>query len=683
MAEIMFRMLQANEGESPSASPNHRARHRGLDADEFSGPVACMEDEPEVMDLGAPGLWSGVDPSFLPANGTQPRQIDSNNSQDNIFSEGMKFSTPSVGQENYKSYETLPGKSSVRSFSSTVAKSPVVQGLNTPAMNTWAEDKDPHGISGLRLSEYMGAREISTPVQRFHEELITTTGDTEATQILTIDHANTSPPQATPSVSSISVQEDEPLLNGPLSHRKKKPDDFQRSKESLSSNNPVARKRFQKAVRNVVTTNAFMGVTNQRQRLVSLAQHDFLQDASTAHRFKRYISLAVESLSFLRVAQRVDQAIPLVNPNSRKRRYWDFMILIFVIYNAVAVPLDAGFPTYKKADWLSYGEVAIDVIFFLDIIYNFRTAYVDDQGNMIRDSKKIAGNYLKSWFSIDVLASIPFEWVALGLGINVSEQVTLLAFLKTPRLLRLGRLLRFFERMKNANVFRIVRLMATMCLIAHWIACIWHFLYVQAMHLPWLFTDLEPENVVPGSNPPSAFLVAFYSSFVLMMGDNVNPQNNIEYIFCCAVLVVGACFMATVVGNMALLVSNMNVTAARHRTKMDMITDATRYLGMPDQIQERVQEYFDYLATFSHPGPEGMRVLGELPTSLYEDICALLHVRVIRKVPPFKDCEEPFIMQLVTRLSPAVYMPGETIFRGGDVGHEMYLISKGQVCPAV
>jgi len=106
------------------------------------------------------------------------------------------------------------------------------------------------------------------------------------------------------------------------------------------------------------------------------------------------------------------------------------MILIFVIYNAVAVPLDAGFPTYKKADWLSYGEVAIDVIFFLDIIYNFRTAYVDDQGNMIRDSKKIAGNYLKSWFSIDVLASIPFEWVALGLGINVSEQVTLLAFLK-------------------------------------------------------------------------------------------------------------------------------------------------------------------------------------------------------------------------------------------------------------
>ena len=53
---------------------------------------------------------------------------------------------------------------------------------------------------------------------------------------------------------------------------------------------------------------------------------------------------------------------------------------------------------------------------------------------MIRDSKKIAASYLKSWFAIDVLASIPFEWVALGLGLNVSEQVTLLAFLKVSLL---------------------------------------------------------------------------------------------------------------------------------------------------------------------------------------------------------------------------------------------------------
>lgn len=106
----------------------------------------------------------------------------------------------------------------------------------------------------------------------------------------------------------------------------------------------------------------------------------------------------------------------------------------------------------------------------------------------------------------------------------------------------------------------------------------------------------------------------------MQIGNTVGTMNDIEYIFCSVVIVVGACFMAVVIGNMALLVSNMNVTAARHRVKMDMMTDAVRYLGMPKRIQERVQEYFDYLSTFSHPGacppglPAAHRIVGEAAT---------------------------------------------------------------------
>jgi hypothetical protein len=168
--------------------------------------------------------------------------------------------------------------------------------------------------------------------------------------------------------------------------------------------------------------------------------------------------------------------------------------------------------SYSIPNWLETVEISIDILFFIDVFYNFRTAYVDAQGNTISDGKKIAGNYLKTWFAIDLLASIPFEYVAVMLGIDVSERITLLAFLKTPRLLRLGRVLRFFERMKNANVFRIVRLMATMCLIAHWIACTWHFLYNSFSQLPWIFTAF-----VELEDPPSNYLIAFFHSFVLLV----------------------------------------------------------------------------------------------------------------------------------------------------------------------
>ncbi len=45
-------------------------------------------------------------------------------------------------------------------------------------------------------------------------------------------------------------------------------------------------------------------------------------------------------------------------------------------------------------------------------------------------------------------------------------------------------------------------------------------------------------------------------------------------------------------------------------------------------------------------------------------------------MPLFADCEAAFITQLVMRLKLSVYMTGEVIFRVGDVGHEIYLVSK-------
>lgn len=45
-------------------------------------------------------------------------------------------------------------------------------------------------------------------------------------------------------------------------------------------------------------------------------------------------------------------------------------------------------------------------------------------------------------------------------------------------------------------------------------------------------------------------------------------------------------------------------------------------------------------------------------------------------MPLFKDCEEAFIRHLVMRLRLQVYLEGEIVFRMGDVGHEMYFITK-------
>eukprot|EP00955_Chlamydomonas_euryale_P046479 353436-Chlamydomonas_euryale.AAC.19 len=52
-------------------------------------------------------------------------------------------------------------------------------------------------------------------------------------------------------------------------------------------------------------------------------------------------------------------------------------------------------------------------MFAIDICVNFRTAFFDSSGTLIRDSRLIAKNYMKFWFWVDLAATIPYDLFAL------------------------------------------------------------------------------------------------------------------------------------------------------------------------------------------------------------------------------------------------------------------------------
>ena len=139
---------------------------------------------------------------------------------------------------------------------------------------------------------------------------------------------------------------------------------------------------------------------------------------------------------------------------------WDWITLVLVLYTAVFTPFMAAFPINKKqeiiqvsngtvfafandttliplgenltsgssniswisrsevdegTDWLTAVEVFVDIMFMADILINFRTTYVYN-GDIVRNPKKIALNYMKGWFIIDAVAAIPFDRLIFGPG---------------------------------------------------------------------------------------------------------------------------------------------------------------------------------------------------------------------------------------------------------------------------
>ena len=52
----------------------------------------------------------------------------------------------------------------------------------------------------------------------------------------------------------------------------------------------------------------------------------------------------------------------------------------------------------------------MDIIFMFDVVLNFFIAYVDSDLEVITDHKRIAREYLTSWFLVDLLGGFPVDW---------------------------------------------------------------------------------------------------------------------------------------------------------------------------------------------------------------------------------------------------------------------------------
>ncbi len=51
----------------------------------------------------------------------------------------------------------------------------------------------------------------------------------------------------------------------------------------------------------------------------------------------------------------------------------------------------------------------LDILFFIDIILTFRSAFENHALELVDDPKSIIQNYLKFWFFLDFVTVIPIE----------------------------------------------------------------------------------------------------------------------------------------------------------------------------------------------------------------------------------------------------------------------------------
>ena len=173
------------------------------------------------------------------------------------------------------------------------------------------------------------------------------------------------------------------------------------------------------------------------------------------------------------------------------------MTTILLMYTLFEIPLELAFiETSCEYDPLAIVNLIVDCIFCVDIAVAFHTGFyvkmLNGQDVLEDHHWLIAQRYLKGWFFVDLISSIPFERFVCGTlpkpkpGETAEGGVTdSLRGLKVARFLKLTRLIRF-NRMLNKwqamtakkwqlNATRLLKLILMLLLTAHFMGCIWMF----------------------------------------------------------------------------------------------------------------------------------------------------------------------------------------------------------------
>jgi hypothetical protein len=173
--------------------------------------------------------------------------------------------------------------------------------------------------------------------------------------------------------------------------------------------------------------------------------------------------------------------------HSRLSACWDLVQAILLVYVCIAVPYQVGFnilaPIYS---WLWFWELTIDVYFVLDILRNFRTPYYNAQGKMETSSRKMAKNYLRTWFTIDICSCVSMiQYLYLILDsdpgqVGSTKVARVVRLVRMAKLLRLARMTRIMDRLPD-NVMKVLEpmlallgLILGMTFMLHLVSCFWY-----------------------------------------------------------------------------------------------------------------------------------------------------------------------------------------------------------------
>ncbi|CBN79924.1 conserved unknown protein [Ectocarpus siliculosus] len=305
----------------------------------------------------------------------------------------------------------------------------------------------------------------------------------------------------------------------------------------------------------------------------------------------------------------------MFHPEAPIKVSWDIWLSMVIIWSVLEVTYRLGFDRPPEGGWqvLSY---FVDALFFADMLVTLRTALLDRDGEVVANQKQVAVAYLKGWFTVDLISTVPWDLLVLQIAVgnaNAATSTRLVRMLRLVRLMRLIRLLKIPDFMEEweensplgPSSVKLGRLLVIMAFSAHVNACIWYAagLHTAAEH-NWIADYYCSDDGVSADCPSSKrafslYLTSIYFAFTTMTttgyGDILpNRLSVMELVVAIGSEVLGATIFAWVIGNLVNLVLNLDPAERNRKSMMNYLTEYMREVPLSTKAKQAVARNYAF-----------------------------------------------------------------------------------------
>ena len=388
-----------------------------------------------------------------------------------------------------------------------------------------------------------------------------------------------------------------------------------------------------------------------------------------------------------------------IHPLAQGKRIWDAFLAVAVIYNAIFCPFHLAF-NVKMSSFHELMYRVVDVVFIVDIFVNFNTGFYDTGNNLVMDRQRISDRYITSWFSIDVISSIPLDLVFRESSLTDSVSA-----------LRLTKLLRMFKLMKMASVLRVHRIhrafynrwdgmpqiryalldivgyVLLTFVYAHWFACVFFFVVkIDGVEDHAWFEVAKQKGIWDGelmSDPYTEYSLSLYHAVMVMFTIDMNfkPESNLErwttLFFACtgAVVVLFSLTSATNIYH-----DTFGRQTRLYKSRIDHVNEFIKRKKLPDQLSNDLIDFYEHLRNRDHFSKltADNAILEEVPKSLKGEILLKINPSVTNG-ELLKGCSNSLKVAILKQLEMKHLAPGEVFIRYNETARNLYFISEGEV----